>query len=56
MSSIAAKANEAMMSGKTLASYDLPESVKKKILSRRYSQKEINERFKNYLASKHKET
>ncbi|MEZ8060479.1 hypothetical protein [Vibrio splendidus] len=52
MSSTAAKANAAMLSGKKLASYDLPINVKQKIASRHYSQKEINERFKAYRASK----
>ncbi len=50
--STAARANAAMMGGKLLSSYDLPKSVKEKILSRHYSQKEINERFKRYLSSK----
>ncbi|MFS1912052.1 hypothetical protein [Vibrio sp. 10N.286.48.B7] len=52
MSSTAAKANAAMMSGKKLSSYDLPQDVKRSIAARRYSQKEINERFKAYRASK----
>ncbi|EPJ1367632.1 hypothetical protein ACTEZJ_001516 [Vibrio fluvialis] len=50
--STAAKANAAMMSGKKLSSYDLPKEVKRKIAARRYTQREINERFKAYQASK----
>lgn len=50
--STAAKANAAMMSGKKLSSYDLPKAVKRQIAMRHYSQKEINERFKAYRASK----
>ncbi|EKF9121608.1 hypothetical protein [Vibrio cholerae] len=50
--STAAKANQAMMSGKTLDSYELPKIVKKKMRSRHYSQEEINLRFSNYLSSK----
>ncbi|HAS6018121.1 TPA: hypothetical protein ACGUVV_004309 [Vibrio vulnificus] len=48
----AAKANAAMMSGKKLSSYDLPLELKRKIAERRYSQKEINDRFKAYKESK----
>ncbi|EOB4245195.1 hypothetical protein ACIL2N_000959 [Vibrio metschnikovii] len=51
-SSIAAKANAAMMSGKKLSSYDLPKEVKRKLAERRYSQQEINDRFKAYQDSK----
>lgn len=50
--STAARANAAMMSGKKLSSYDLPKEVKRKIAARRYSQQEINERFKAYKDSK----
>ncbi|EOX4206098.1 hypothetical protein ACPF33_001319 [Vibrio cholerae] len=50
--STAAKANAAMMSGKKPSSYDLPLEVKRKIAARHYTQKEINERFKAYRASK----
>lgn len=41
-----------MMQGKSLSSYDLPEEVKRKIASRHYSQKELNAKFKAYLADK----
>ncbi len=50
----ARRANEAMMSGKKLSDYDLPDSVKSKISNRHYSQDEINLKYAQYLKSKTK--
>ncbi|WP_160296934.1 hypothetical protein [Photobacterium halotolerans] len=47
-----ARANEAMMSGKKIASYDLPKDLKLKIHKRRYSQEEINSRYAAYRSAK----
>ena len=40
--SLAARVNDAMMSGKRLNDYDLPSALKAQILNRRYSEAEIN--------------
>ena len=48
----ARRANKAMMDGKKLSDYDLPDSVKRKIAARHYTADEINDRFKKYLNSK----
>ncbi|WP_415720319.1 hypothetical protein [Photobacterium ganghwense] len=50
--SIAAKANAAMRSGKKLSSYDLPMEVKRKIAARRYTKEEINSKYAEYRAAK----
>ncbi len=48
----ARRANEAMMSGKKLSDYDIPDSIKKRIMARHYTQTEINERYMRYLEHK----
>lgn len=48
----AKRANKAIMDGKNLSDYDLPDSVKKKIAARHYTADEINDKLKKYLNSK----
>lgn len=43
------KANQAMISGKQLSSYDIPERVKSSIANKKYTRDQINEAYAKAL-------